>query len=81
LSCGTVRTLPLAWGAQLVLIVRVTAAAVAADEKRDAVAGVVRLIGWDGVHAAACVGRAVCGFFRPAGGGGGEVCRVGRGAR
>jgi len=44
------------------------------------VAGVVRLIVWDGVHVAACVGRAVCAFCRPSGGGGGEVCRVRRGA-
>ena len=81
MSWGTVRTLPLAWGTQLVLIVGVTAADVAADEKRDAVAGGVRLIVWYGVHVAACVERAFCAFWRPAGGGCGEVCRVGRGAR
>ena len=73
--------MPLACGAQLVLIVGVTATDVAADEERNTVAKVVRLIVWDGVHVAACVGRAVCDFCRPAGGGGGEVCRVGRGAR
>ena len=78
---GTVRKLPLAWGVQLVLIVGVTAADVAADEERDAVAGVVRLIVRAGVHVAACVCRAVCAFFRPAGGRGGVVCSAGRYAR
>jgi len=39
-----VRTLPLAWGAQLVLIVGVKATDIAADEERNAVAGVVRHI-------------------------------------
>ena len=62
LSCGTVRKLPLAWGAQLVLIVGVTSADVAADAELAAVVGVMRLIVWDGVHVAACVGRAVCVF-------------------
>jgi len=74
LSCGTVRKLPLAWGAQLVLIVGVTSADVAADAELAAVVGVMRLIVWDGVHVAACVGRAVCSFCRPGGGRGGAVC-------
>jgi len=53
---GTVCKLPHARGVQLVLFVGVTAADVAAEDELDVVAGVVRLVVYDGVHVAACVG-------------------------
>ena len=74
MSRGTVCKSPLVFVVQLVLIVEVTAADVAADAELAAVVGVVRLIVWDGVHVAACVGRAVFFFCRPVGGRGGAVC-------
>ena len=48
--------MPHARGVQLVLFVGVTAADVAAEDELDVVAGVVRLVVYDGVHVAACVG-------------------------
>jgi len=78
MSCGTVRKLYLAWGVQLVHLVGVVVAEAAAVDELEAVAGVVRLVVWDGVHVAACVGRAAGGSCRRGGGGGGAVRHVGR---
>jgi len=74
LSRETVCELPLVFVVQLVLIVEVTAADVAADAELAAVVGVVRLIVWDGVHVAACVGRAAADYCRTGSGRGGAVC-------
>jgi len=86
LSRGTVRTLGLVIGVQLVLFVGVAVANV----EVDMVAGVVWFVPRDGVQVAACGFRAagaVCrcgGGGRGAGrggGGGGAVCPAGRLAR
>ena len=53
MSCETVRKLYLAWGVQLVHLVGVVVAEAAAVDELEAVAGVVRLVVWDGVHVAA----------------------------
>jgi len=55
-----VRKLHLAWGVQLVHLLGVVVAEAAADDELEAVAGVVWLVVWDGVHVAACVRRAFC---------------------
>jgi len=73
MSCGIVLKLYLAWGVQLVHLVGVVVAEAAAVDELEAVAGVVRLVVWDGVHVAACVGRAAGGSCRRGGGGGGAV--------
>ena len=85
--------LPLACGVQLVLVVGVTAADVAADEQLDVGEGVVRFVVWDGAHVAARVGRAAGAYRQSDGrgrrsgrkagrcGGGGAAYRVGRRAR
>jgi len=77
MSCRTVRKFFLAWGVQLVHLVGVVVAEAAADDKLEAVAGVVRLVVWDGVQVAACVRRAAAGSRRRGGIGGGAVRRVG----
>ena len=63
MSRGTVRKLRLVFGVQLVLVVGVTAADVAADVEVDMVAGVVRFVPRDGVQVAACFCRAA-GAYR-----------------
>jgi len=63
LSRGTVCKLRLAFVVQLVHIVGVTAADVAADEQLDLGDGVVRFIPRDGVQGATCVCRAA-GAYR-----------------
>jgi len=78
MSYGTVRTLRLAWGLQLVLLVGVVVAEAAADDELEAVAVVVRLVVWYGVQGAACVRRAAGGSCRRDGGDGGAVRRVGQ---
>ena len=87
------RKLPLACGVQLVLVVGVTAAVVAADEQLDVGEGVVRFVVWDGAHIAARVGRAAGAYRRSEShghrggrgaercGGGGAAYRVRRRAR
>ena len=63
MSRGTVCKLRLAFVVQLVLIVGVTAADVAADEQLDLGEGVVRFVPRDGVQVAPCVCRAA-GAYR-----------------
>jgi len=85
--------LPLACGVQLVLVVGVTAADVAAEEQVDVGKEVVRFIVWDGAQIAARVWRAAGAYRRSDGHGrrggrgaehcgeGGAAYRVGRRAR
>jgi len=78
-------TLLLAWGVQLVLL----AVVAEVDVKLEVVAEVMGLVVYDGVHVAACVGRALCASCRCCcdrrGAGrcvvGGAACHVGRRAR
>ena len=59
MSCTTACTLALAWGVQLLLFVNVAVA----DVELDAVAGVVRIVVYDGVHVGACRGCAAGASF------------------
>ena len=49
-----------------------------ADVELDAVAGVVRIVVYDGVHVGAFIWCAAGAFCRPGGGGCGAACRLGR---
>jgi len=59
LKCGTSCSLALAWRVQLVLLAGVAEA----DVGLDVVAKVMGLVVYDGVHVAACVGRAAGSSF------------------